>query len=220
MSKTIKCVNNKDGQYAVAVNNSYSVLKEQGDFFFLRNDKNHVVKYNKKLFVEETKTDTEVAPTAIPTRARTIANLTEAQIIDSIQVEDDGTVRFQTPTRQTMSFTSDITYTGNGEQLAISCGIGEIVGLNATAENLDDFMNENFEEDFIPLRKAIFRRLFEKEMSLSTDKGILLASTNTNGIDNIYLDVLEELSSSRSAVVNNANSGNPIKLWMFYVNQD
>lgn len=219
MNKTVKCVNNKDGQYAVTVNNGYSVLKEQGDYFFLRNDKNHVVKYSKKLFTEEAgAVPTNTGPIAAQ-RQRRPANLTEGQIIDSIQIGDDGIVRLQTPTREEVQFASNITYTGNGDQLAISCGIGEIVGLNGTASNLNTFMNENFEEDFIPLRKAIFKALLEREMSLSTDKGILLASTNTNGIDQIYLDVLDELSNSRSAIVINANSGNPIKLWMFYVNQ-
>lgn len=219
MNKTVKCVNNKDGQYAVTVNNGYDVLKEQGDYFFLRNDKNHVVKYSKKLFTEEIGTvPTNTGPIAAQ-RVRRQQPLTEQQMIDLIIVGDDGVVTLQTPNREEVRFASDITYTGNGDQLAISCGIGEIVGLNATAENLDNFMNENFEEDFIPLRKAIFKALLEREMSLSTDKGILLASTNTNGIDIIYLDVLDELSSNRSAVVINANSGNPIKLWMFYVNQ-
>lgn len=219
MNKTVKCVNNKDGQYAVTVNNGYNVLKEQGDYFFLRNDKNHVVKYSKKLFTEEA-VDVATNTGAVAAQRARRQPLTEQQMIDSIHVGDDGVVTLPKPNRETVTFISDLVYSGDGEQLAISCGIGEITGLNGTASNLDDFMNENFEEDFIQLRKAIFRRLLEHEMSLSTDKGILLASTNTNGIDDMYLNVLNETSSNSSAVVNNANSGNPIKLWMFYVNQN
>jgi hypothetical protein len=213
---TIRATKNPENKYAITVGNNYDVLKEGSEHFFIRNDKNHVVKYSKKLFTVAE--NAEQVPQAAPRPAPAPRRLTEQQMINTVVANAEGDVTFQNRNREEVRFESSLVY-DDSQGITISCGIGQITGFLATGEALNDLMNDTFEEDYEELRKTIFTASLRAVLAKANQRGIVLMSSNLDGTSAIYYDILNEISNNSSASVHNPNSGNTIKLWMFYVNQ-
>ena len=211
---TITATKNPDNKYAITVGSNYDVLKEGSEHFFIRNDKNHVVKYNKKLFTGTTEEVLHEVPRLAPAPRR----LTEQQMINTVVADAEGDVTFQNREREQVSFESSLIY-DDSQGITISCGIGQITGFLATGDSLNELMNNTFEEDYEELRKAIFTASLRAVLAKAENRGIVLMSSNLDGTSQMYYDVLNDESNNSSASVLNPNSNNTIKLWMFYVNQ-
>lgn len=200
--KKIKCIDNNG--YNITVGNEYNLIQESQDFYFLVNDNQKTVKYGKQMF--------ELLDDEVPQIAEPVI-LTEQQMIDSI-VYDAGTITFKNKEGEEVVLENDDL---EFDDTTISCGIEQVSELDTLIDNVNEICDNNLDDDYITLRKAIFRTKIQKDVIGDTSKAMRIMST-TSGKDENLLPVLDELAAWTSNSVNNPNSGNNIKMWVFYTN--
>lgn len=203
--KKIKCIDNNG--YNITVGNEYNLIQESQDFYFLVNDNQKTVKYGKALF--ELIDDEQ----PIPVQAPEPVKLTEQQMIDSI-VYSNGVISFKDTDNETITIENDH-LDFNGDSL-ISCGIEQVTDLDLLIDQVNDACDD-LDDDYIDLRKAIFRKIIQDQVINNNSRAMRIMSTTSNK-DEDLLPVLDELAGWTSASVNNPNSGNNIKMWVFYTN--
>lgn len=201
--KKIKCINNNG--YNVTIGNEYNLIQESQDFYFLVNDNQKTVKYGKTLF------EIVGEEQAVPVAAEPV-KLTEQQMIDSITY-NNGTITFKNTDDEVIDIDTEVL---SFEDTEISCGIGQSYNLDTLIDLINDSC-DNLDDDYIGLRKALFKEAITTEVLDHTSKAIIIMST-TSDKDEDLLPVLNELAAWTSNSVNNPNSGNNITMWAFYTN--
>lgn len=198
--KEIKCIENNG--YNITVGNVYLLLQESQDFYFVVNDNNKTVKYSKQMFelVEEE------APQVIEPVKRT-----EQDMIDSI-VWNNNSVRFNDLDNNVVNVNNAFSDYGT----EASCGIKAIDGLDATLQYINAAVPED--DDYLELRKAIFKIILKNRIiyKYAGDNCAMRILSTTANQDSDMLSVLDEMANMVSEVKNNPNSGNDIKMWVFY----
>lgn len=197
--KEIKCIENNG--YNITVGNIYMVLQETPDFYYMINDKGTTVKYAKAMFED---TEVEVEPEPVKQR-------TEQDMIDSLNVTSSRVI-FRNIEDNEVSFN----YYFDEEVSDISCGIGQLYALNSVLETINSCMPND--DDYIELRKAIMRGVIKERIinrSNGDERAMRILSTTTNQ-DSDMLSVLDEMADFTSEEKHNPNSGNTIKMWLFY----
>lgn len=194
------CRNAKN--YKLTEGQEYEILQEENGYVRIINDLGKNVRYDASLFE-----DIFIPP---PPPART-----EQDCINSITY--DGHILRYIDINETPKQVSVNLYLCSNNDF--SCGINRIEGVN----NLCDYLeNEDFieieEDDFIELKKALFRTVFNF-WSNKPARGMWMCSTNQDGDNEDYHNVLTELSTHDSGWFLNPNSGNQIKLWYGIINQ-
>jgi hypothetical protein len=197
------CRNAKN--YKLTEGQEYEILQEENGYVRIINDSGKNVRYDSSLFEESE----ELIPMeAIPER-------TEQDCINSISY--NGTTLSYTDINENFKQININLYLNSNN--SFSCGINRIEGVN----NLCDYLeNEEFVEtendDFIELKKALFRTVFNY-WSNRPLKGMWMCSTNQDGNNEDYHNLLTELSTHDSGWFLNPNSSNQIKLWYGIINQ-
>lgn len=197
--KEIKCIENNG--YNITVGNTYMVLQETPDFYYMINDKGTTVKYAKVMFE-----DTEVEVEAEPVKQRT-----EQDMIDSLNITS-GRVTFRNIEDNEVSF--NYSFSDSGTE--ISCGIRQLYELDNLLYNISNSIPD--EDDYIDLRKAILKGIIEKRIidgNVGERCAMRILSTTINQ-DSDMLSVLDEMADFTSEEKHNPNSGNTIKMWLFY----
>lgn len=206
--KLAKCKNPKT--YNLTKDKNYSVDKETEDLYYITNDRGFSTKYLKDLF--EAIVEEPSLPTAPPPPPPVLR--TEQDCINSIVVENN--------------VISHVNLNGNpqvisteleAEGTSISCGIGQIFGLNAFMEEIDDNVDTS-QDDMLLLKKALFKTGIRSLLG-SNNTGMSLLSTNIQEDSDLdhYYDSLDELVAEKGGQVIpmlNPNSGNNIKLWVIF----
>ena len=202
MNKT--CRNAKN--YKLTEGQEYEILSEENGYVRIINDSGKNVRYDSSLF-EDVEEIIPLPP--LPVR-------TEQDCINSITY-DGITLRYvdinETPKQIEVAL-----YLRNNNDF--SCGINRIEGINTLCGRIEnqDFVN-TYDDDFIELKKALFRTVFNYWTSREGSKGMWMCSTNQNGNYEDYQSLLDELSTHNSGWFLNPNSGNQIKLWYGIINQ-
>src|SRR5688572_6475631 len=101
--KEVKCTNT--GGYRLTENNLYNVLREEGNFYILRNDAGKTVRYSNEFFTEEVE-------------EAVVAARTEEDVIASIRVTD-GIVEFTDFNNETQRVDNSF---DTGDRANASCG--------------------------------------------------------------------------------------------------
>lgn len=212
----IRCINAEN--YKLTVDKIYQAEPDGRDFYKLLNDNNIGVRYHKRLF-EDDATTTPDRPQPAP--ARPVAPpppppRTERDLVDSITIRNDA-VAFQDFDRQWKTIINN--FSSNDSQ--ISCGVKQISGINSQIEGIDNHFDLD-EDDFITIRKALFRKCLEQyvQNTLLRRQAYGILSTNTSGTDNGHdadedmLAVLNEFSQVHTVDRENPNSNRNIKVWI------
>jgi hypothetical protein len=123
----------------LTTNQTYPVILKDGDYLFVRNNKDSVQKYHQKYF------NNIMIPTTVPVAPPVLAPLTEQEMIDSISVTQD-IITFKSPNRTELTFNvSDLLHATN---TSISCGIYQLYGINNLSNIILDLLEGNgFEDD-------------------------------------------------------------------------
>lgn len=192
------CRNAKN--YKLTEGQEYEILSEEDGYVRIINDSGKNVRYDATLFE-----DVFIPP------ART-----EQDCINSISY-DGNVLRYvdinDTPKEVNINLTLS---RSNG----FSCGINKIEGINTLCNRIENqnFVN-TYNDDFIELKKALFRTVFNYWTSIETSRGMWMCSTNQESNYEDYQTLLDELSTHNSGWFTNPNSGNQIKLWYGIINQ-
>ncbi len=206
----VRCINVEN--YKLTEGKIYPIADETRDFYSLLNDNNIGVRYHKRLFEVVPENTVQAAPVAPPPPPRR----TERDLVDSIGVEN-GSVVFR-------DFENRIQRINNRfsrNDSAISCGVRQISGINDQIRCIDGFFNLE-DDDFITIRKALFKKCIEQYVQRAHLNGIAfgLLSTNTTGADSGHeadidmLSVLDEIAHTTTEEKENPNSGRNIKVWV------
>lgn len=193
----------------LTTNQTYPVILKDGDYLFVRNNKDSVQKYHQKYF------NNIMIPTTVPVAPPVLAPLTEQEMIDSISV-DDTEITFKTPCRNEIFI--DVNDFLNINETDISCGIIQISGINNLVDEIyDHFTGENgFEDDSDELFKKLIKTALSRDviLNLEDSKSFSFSLISTNqGCDTLD-EILSEICEKSTDWVNNPNSGNNIKLWV------
>jgi len=195
----LKCIDNNG--YKLTVGSEYNMITEDREFYFLINDSNRTVRYNKRLFELVSEETLVVAAPVVRT---------EQDMINSI-VYDDTQLFYNDLNNQTVRLSLDLEI----DNTEISCGIGQISGINNVFGEITEMVPED--DDYIGLQKALLTAFLNGYVKSNTDKAIWLISTTT-GMDEDLLSVMDEVSDFVTETKRNPNSGNDIKMWGFYTN--
>jgi hypothetical protein len=195
------CRNAKN--YKLTEGQQYEILQEENGYVRIINDSGKNVRYDASLFE-----DVFIPP---PPLART-----EQDCINSITY--DGTTLRYVDINETHKNTDIALYLRANNEF--SCGINRIEGINSLCNRIEnqDFVNTD-DDDFIELKKALFRKVFTYFTTIHTSKGMWMCSTNQNDNYEDYQTLLDTLSTHNSGWFRNPNSGNQIKLWYGIINQ-
>jgi hypothetical protein len=208
----IRCINAEN--YKLTVDKVYQAETDGRDFYKLLNDNNVGVRYHKRLF--EATGNTRPAAPARPTPPPPPPPRTEADLVASITVRD-GHVVFTDFDRTEKRVANQFSGTGS----AISCGAIQVIGINGQIQTID-VLFELTEDDFITIRKALFKKCIEQyvQRNIARAQAFALLSTNTSGRDNGHeadedmLSVLDEVAEVNTASRENPNSRRQIKVWV------
>lgn len=192
----------------LTTNQTYPVILKDGDYLFVRNNKDSVQKYHQKYF------NNIMIPTTVPVAPPVLAPLTEQEMIDSISVNGDN-VTFKSPNRTELTFNiSNFLHTAGTQ---ISCGIYQLYGINDLSNEILNLLEGNgFEDDYDELYKALIRKSLSYEVVtylLEEEFALTLISSNSLGTE-LLVDALDSISITTTNWVNNPNSSNNIKLWV------
>lgn len=198
----VTCNNPKN--YALTRNNEYEVLRQEGDFLIIINDNDRAQRYSAELFGEVQ--EEPIAPAA------PVVPRTEADMINSIRIDGDGTMVFNDLQNDEIFIEPRI---DTSDRMEASCGIGDCFGIDEVCIAIDEVVND-LDDDYIALRKALLTKRLEYDIeNPEEDRGMFIISTAINNIDDRYIEVLDLASDTQSDVVRNPNSGNQIKAWIF-----
>ena len=191
------CRNAKN--YKLTEGQEYEILGEEDGYVRIINDSGKNVRYDASLFE-----DVFVPP------ART-----EQDCINSITY-DGTTLRYVNIDGDTKEIAVNLTTENRN---SFSCGVVRIEGINNLCERIENnnFVNTD-DDDFIELKKALFRTVFNYWSARGT-YGMWMCSTNQNDNYEDYQTLLDTLSTHNSGWFRNPNSGNQIKLWYGVINQ-
>ena len=192
------CRNAKN--YKLTEGQEYEILGEENGYVRIINDSGKNVRYDATLFE-----DVFIPP------ART-----EQDCISSITY-NGTTLRYININEEPKEMNIHLTLRNNND---FSCGINRIEGLNSLCSRIEQqtFVNTD-DDDFIELKKSLFRTVFNYWCSRDTNNGMWMCSTNQDGNYEDYQSLLDELSTHNSGWFRNPNSGNQIKLWYGIINQ-
>lgn len=201
----IICTQNED--YKLTVGKVYEAEDSSRDFYKLLNDNNIGVRYHKRLF--DVVPEEEAVPEVQAPPART-----EQDMISSITFER-GNVNYTDLENNVIVISNCFTRFDSN----ISCGVKSYNGINNQIQRI----NEKFDfdqDDFIEIRKALFKACIENYTRHPTSDAFRLFSTNVSGEDNGFLadedmlSVLDEMANAVSESRENPNSGRSIKVWV------
>lgn len=198
----VRCINTEN--YKLTEGKIYPIAEESRDFYKLLNDNNIGVRYHKRLF--EIVPDVAAAPAPPPPR-------TETDLVASITVTG-GTVTFVDFDRTTKQIGNHFQRTDSN----ISCGVYQFGGINNQIQAIDRLFDLE-EDDFIAIRRALFKKCIEQYVQ-SSIRAFGLLSTNVTGEDNGHqadedmLRVLDEITEVKTPAVLNPNSDRNIKVWV------
>jgi hypothetical protein len=200
--------------YQLTEGNVYELLLEDDSRICIKNDNNKIAFYASNLFelVEEETSENEVPTPLEP--------LTEEEIIQTI-IRRGLNIEVFNSSRITLLF-GDFRETLSADRMDASCGIGDVVGINALSNRIEEFVDNNYEgEDYDSLRKELFKKALFLELNRlnsNSNKALFLISTAMTSetlAHPLYYDVLNEEATFSSNEIRNPNSGNDIKLWGF-----
>lgn len=193
----------------LTTNQTYPVILKDGDYLFVRNNKDSVQKYHQKYF------NNIMIPTTVPVAPPVLAPLTEQEMIDSISV-NNSIVTFRAPNRVELAF--NVGNLLHATNTSISCGIYQLYGINNLSNTILDLLEGNgFEDDYDELYKALIRKSLSHEVVTDLLNNEVFAFTliSTNEDETELLEyALDSISITTTNWVNNPNSGNNIKLWV------
>lgn len=199
------CRNNKN--YKLTVGKEYEILQEDGNNTWVINDNNKTVKYSNLLF------------DLIPEEVITTPPLprTEQDCIDSI-IYTINNLSYTDINNNQKTITVNLL---NENTSAFSCGIVRITGINNLINylNVSSFVNTQ-DHDYIELKKALFKKVFDKKIEIGGTYGMWMCSTNKIDNNEDYFSLLDEMSDHSSEWFLNPNSSNQIKIWYGIINQD
>ena len=201
------CKSKGNGNHALTITKPYEVLIDEDGYVFIKNDNNKTARYSKKLFKEP---EPEVV---VPAR-------TEQDCIDSIEC-DQNTVNFIDLDGAAVS----ITIPFKTSTTDISCGIKQVYNINDMIENINEAVNVE-DDDRLDLKKALFKKATLTYVEEEGGSAMSILSTNTSGsddegvaVDEDMLKVLDQIAHTTSEEVENPESGNKIKMWVFYTHK-
>ena len=203
--KQIKCTLNNG--YNITIGNTYNLLQESQDFYWLVNDNQKTVKYGKNMFelIED-----EIIPEPIP-----VVQRTEADMVDSVTISG-STLSYINLDNNIVNFSVGL----EENDTNISCGIGQLSGINSLVSIINSRVPQD--DDYIDLRKELLRKYLISNAKSNDyrdeNAAMWLISTAIKDIDEDMISVLDEVADTVSEVKNNPNSGNDIKMWIFYTN--
>ena len=199
------CRNAKN--YKLTEGQEYEILSEEDGYVRIINDSGKNVRYDASLFEEVE----ETIPLPPPPPART-----EQDCINSITY-NGSILRYVDINETPKEVNTNLTLSQNS---GFSCGINRIEGINSLCNRIEnqDFVN-TYDDDFIELKKALFRTVFNYWTSRGISRGMWMCSTNQDDNYEDYQSLLDELSTHNSGWFLNPNSGNQIKLWYGIINQ-
>jgi hypothetical protein len=192
------CKNTKN--YKLTEGKEYEIEEVDGNYVKLVNDSGKLVRYDASLFED-----------AIPPAPPAPRIRTEAQIINSIAIDDDNIVTFNdrlnNEVRINVAAITSITGAPN------SCGISMATNLNGIINSIEGNVNTEH-DDYVNLKKAIFTACINKmKQSVRNGSGLITFSTNQNEAWEDYFNWLTELSITTTGWFRNPNSGNQINVW-------
>ncbi len=192
------CKNAKN--YKLTEGQEYEILDEEDGYVRIINDSGKNVRYDASLFE-----DVFIPP------ART-----EQDCINSITY-DGNTLRYIDINNEEKHSTVVLNRESRNQ---FSCGILRIEGINELCSRIEnqDFVDTD-DDDFIELKKALFRTVFNYWSNRGTSYGMWMCSTNQDDNYEDYQTLLDQLSTHNSGWFRNPNSGNQIKLWYGIINQ-
>lgn len=192
------CKNAKN--YKLTEGREYEILGEEEGYVRIINDSGKNVRYDASLFE-----DVFIPP------ART-----EQDCINSIMY-NENLLRYVDINNEEKHITVALNRESRNQ---FSCGVLRIEGINELCSRIEnqDFVNTD-DDDFIELKKALFRTVFNYWSNRSTSYGMWMCSTNQDDNYEDYQTLLDELSTHNSGWFRNPNSGNQIKVWYGIINQ-
>lgn len=192
--------------YALTEKKSYDLLQKKDGYVYVLNDNGNRAKYSAKMFDED---NGAVAQQVVPR--------TEQDCINSIVINGD-IIKYNRIDNE--EYLIDLTEYIDDEESEISCGIGEVSGINAFIEAIHDVVDEEgAQDDLLSLKKELFKRgILHYVKNLADKRAMYLLSTNINE-DEDLVPILNEIAHFSSNEVINPNSDNTIKMWGFYESQ-
>jgi len=190
------CKNPKN--YNITLEKNYNVIEQDNDYFIIENDLENVEKYHKNLFEWEKE------------------QLSDQEILDSINVQyvarSGRYARISRENKEGEHIIKDIALDIDYSESIISCGIGELAGINNLANVVNrielDIQDRELESK---ARDYIFKEIIRQYVEILNTK-ITLLSTNITHNDERINRILSEMYTNVSTY--NYNSGNEIKLWI------
>lgn len=190
MSKQVICVNPKN--YRLTRNLEYAVQEVETGWYQVINDAGRSVRYASDLFQD------------------VVVESTREDVLGSLTVTANDrllTIRFTIDGDDVVANINRLTESGTD----ISCGIGQLAGLNGLAGNVSRLFNGRR----LDLSQEVLNACIEEEVSNSEDCAFLLLSTNieNNEYADLISNALDPLCTTH-ITQNNPNSGNNITLWI------
>lgn len=221
MAQIAECLESRN--YALTVGRVYQVIEIEGNRIVIANNSGRVNRYSPSLFRI---TDDEVSttmnqerpvprqevprpePVPEPINVRTLK--TENEVITQIESGDSTiTIAVNSINADETVGMPESALTTDGSQ--ISCGVCQIYNLNTTISNIQDFIEDNFEDDFINACKIILKRNVQHAKG-SHAFGML---STTNNLPEWAEQALNEMAVTYTPeAVRNNNSGNDILVWI------
>lgn len=205
MNEKIKCTDNRG--YTLTNDQEYDVVRREGKFIFVVNDKDKLARYSAEMFEEE-------APLPPPPPPRT-----EQDCINSISTQGNN-VYYNDLNNNMVVIPNNLEIISGSSDF--SCGIKYLVNINNQIDSIQIAIGndtEQSEDDLIDLQKALFKKcILHKLTHINPSAAIVLVSTNVN-YDEDIIPCLDEISHFQTEENMNPNSNNVIKMWGFYPNQ-
>lgn len=210
--RTVKCKNTKG--YKLTEGKDYEISARRSGYVYLINDNGVSAKYAEELFETVEGSNTRTArpvPTPIPPRR------TERDVINSI-AGTRGSITFMDINNVLRTINNNMSGTGTN----ISCGIAQVSGIDGLMEQISNQFSD-LDQDYLPTQKALMKAAIQHFVINPNPNAMVLVST-TEDSDEDLLAVLDLMASGESGITTssrrNRNSGNNIKLWVFYTNDD
>lgn len=198
MNEKIKCVDNRG--YSLTNDQEYDVIKREGNFIFVNNDKDKLARYSAEMF------ELPLPPPPARTEADCIASITN----------NESQTRYVNLNNETKIISSNFSVTHAGN--SFSCGVKMIVNVNSTMDQINNVTQDDQDiagDDLLDLQKALFKSHLKNYMRrLGNNAGIYLVSTNLNHNEDL-VTAIDEIADFQSESESNPNNNNNIKVWGF-----
>lgn len=197
----IKCIDSRG--YSLTNDQEYDVIKREGNFIFINNDKDKLARYSAEMF--------ELPAPPPPAR-------TEQDCIDSI-TNNESQTSYVNLNNEVKIISNNFNY--SSPPISFSCGVKMVVGINNTMTQINNITQPDQDtagDDLLDLQKALFKSHLKNYMRrLGNGGGIYLVSTNLNHNEDL-VTAIDEIADFQSDAEVNFNSGNMIKVWGFLRN--